>query len=137
MRISRDEMMLSMAEYVAMRGSCSKLQVGAVIARDHRCISTGYNGAPAAVAHCVHTLDEDARITCERSVHAEANAIAYAARYGVSTEGCTLYVTHQPCINCSKLIINSGIRRVVYRFPYRLREGIDLLREVGITVEQG
>lgn len=137
MRIERDQMMLGMAEYVAMRGSCTKLQVGAVIARDHRCISTGYNGAPAGVAHCSHTLAEDARITCERSVHAEANAVAYAARYGVSTEGCTLYVTHQPCINCAKLIINAGIRRVVYRFPYRLTEGIELMREVGIDIEQG
>lgn len=136
MRIERDLMMLLMAEAAAMRGSCSKLQVGAVIARDHRCISTGYNGAPAGAPHCVHTLAEDARITCERSVHAEANAIAYAARYGVATEGCTIYVTHQPCINCSKLIINSGIARVVYRYPYRLTEGIDLLREVGISVEQ-
>jgi len=123
MRISRHEMMMKMAETVALRGTCERLQVGAVIARDGRSISTGYNGNVANVAHCVHYDDRP----CSTAMHAEANAIAYAARNGVATSDALLYTTHMPCFDCSRLIINAGIRAVFYKIPYRKEEGIALL----------
>jgi len=134
-RISRDEMLMRIAMIVAMRGTCNRLQVGAVIALDGRIISTGYVGAPAGMPHC---SPETCNVNqpCTRTMHAEANAIAWAARKGLPTEGATLYATHSPCHDvCAKLIINAGIKRVVYGTEYRKTEGIELLRSVGIIVE--
>jgi len=128
MRISRHEMMMRMAETVAMRGTCERLQVGAVIARDGRSISTGYNGNVANVAHCKH--DDDT--PCSTAMHAEANAIAYAARNGVATSDAYLYTTHMPCFDCARLIINAGIRAVIYYIPYRNQSGLDLLGAAGV-----
>lgn len=123
MRIGRHEMMMRMAETVAMRGTCERLQVGCVIARDGRSISTGYNGNVANVRHCVHTDDRP----CVTAMHAEANAIAYAARNGVATSDAHLYTTHMPCFDCARLIINAGIKAVFYYTPYRKEDGINLL----------
>ena len=134
-RISRDEMLMRVAMLVALRGTCNRLQVGAVIAIDGRIISTGYVGAPAGMPHC---SPETCNVSspCTRTMHAEANAIAWAARKGLPTEGATLYATHSPCHDvCAKLIINAGIKRVVYGTEYRKTEGIELLRSVGIVVE--
>lgn len=128
MRISRHEMMMRMAETVAMRGTCERLQVGAVIARDGRSISTGYNGNVANVAHCRHIDDTP----CSTAMHAEANAIAYAARNGVATSDALLYTTHMPCFDCARLIINAGIRAVFYFVPYRNQEGLRLLNAAGV-----
>lgn len=130
MRIDRHEMMMRMAEVVAMRGTCERLQVGAVIARDGRSISTGYNGNVANVAHCKHDDDRP----CSSAMHAEANAIAYAARNGVATSDAHLYTTHMPCFDCSRLIINAGIKRVFFVVPYRKQDGLDLLMNAGIEV---
>ena len=125
---------MGVARLTAERGTCSRLHVGAVIAANHRIISSGYNGAPAGLAHCSHPLGEEVVTSCKRAVHAEANAIAFAARRTSSTEGGELYVTHQPCIDCAKLIINSGIVSVTWAEPYRLLEGVKLLQEAQIKL---
>lgn len=124
MRTHRNEMLMEMAEVVAKRGTCDRLQVGAVIARDGRVISSGYNGNIIGQDHCHHEPDGPG---CTEAVHAEANAILFAARYGVSTEGAQLYTTHQPCLNCAKMIINAGIANVFYSHPYRDISGLNLL----------
>lgn len=125
MRATRDGMLMGMARVVANRSTCDRLQVGAVIAREGRVISSGYNGNIVGMNHCSHV--EHPSIPCTSAVHAEANAILFAARYGVSTEGAALYTTHQPCLNCAKMIINSGISLVAYDHPYRDNSGLDLL----------
>jgi len=125
---------MGVARLTAERGTCSRLHVGAVIAANHRIISSGYNGAPAGLAHCIHPLGEEVVTSCKRAVHAEANAIAFAARRMSGTEGGEMYVTHQPCIDCAKLIINSGILSVTWSEPYRLLEGVELLREAGVKL---
>lgn len=131
-RMSRDQMLMEIAEVVSNRGTCSRLQVGAVISRDGRPIVTGYNGAPAGLPHCTHTpFDEGG---CTHAEHAERNAVAFAARYGLALEGSELHCTHMPCLNCARMIINAGIVRVVYDERYRRTEGVELLREVGIEV---
>ena len=124
-------MLMQMALIVAERSTCTRLGVGAVVARDSRVISTGYNGPPSGMDHCDHSPTDSA---CERSVHAELNALIFAARNGVRTEGCILYVTHMPCYKCAQAIINSGIKEVVYWNSYRLRDGLELLEEAGVQV---
>jgi dCMP deaminase len=145
MRITRAEMLMQIAEIVAERGTCSRARVGAILVRDGRVLSTGYNGAPAGVDHCAHPCDCHSdphrdgcstRRPCLVAVHAEINAITYAARFGVSTEGADLYTTLSPCVPCVHAIINSGIRRVVYLADYRTRDGIDLLGRSKVLIEQ-
>lgn len=130
MRIDRHEMMMGIAEVVALRGTCDRLQVGAVVARDGRSISTGYNGNVSGVAHCKH----DDNTPCSTAMHAEANALIYAARNGVATSDAHLYTTHMPCYDCARLIINAGIRRVYFTTEYRKREGVELLNLAGVDV---
>ena len=128
-------MNMQIAHIVAQRMTCVRLQVGAVIARKGRIISMGYGGAPQGLPHCGPDVCDMTK-PCERTIHAEQNAIAFAARFGIETEGATMYCTHSPCLPCAKLIINTGITRLVYAEEYRKTEGIDLLRSVGITVDQ-
>lgn len=132
-RPSRDEICLQVAGVVSQRSTCNLAQVGVVIARDGRILSTGYNGAPAGMDHCSHDRGWTDSPTCDLAVHAEANAIAYAARWGIGLEGATLYSTHQPCINCAKLVVNSGIVEVHGVLPYRDDKGITLLTDAGLT----
>lgn len=117
------------------RSTCLRRQVGAVLAREGRIISTGYGGAPAGVPHCTEETCH-AHKPCIRTIHAEANAVAYAARTGVPTDATTLYTTASPCIECAKLIINAGIVRVVYDEEYRDTDPILLLEGVGIRCEK-
>lgn len=124
MRATRNEMLMNMAFVVAKRGTCDRLQVGAVIARDGRVISSGYNGNIVDMIHCHHDPEGPA---CTDAVHAEANAILFAARHGMGTEGAHLFTTHQPCLNCAKMIINAGISKVFYSYPYRDSSGLELL----------
>ena len=124
-------MLIEIAGLVARRSTCQRKQVGAVIARDGRILTMGYAGAPSGFAHCAEAKC-DLSAPCTRTVHAEANAIAYAARIGVSIEGASLYSTLAPCETCAKLIINSGIRDVVYSELYRTSNGLDLLSEAMI-----
>ena len=135
MRITRDEMLMEIARIVARRSTCNRAQVGAVVAQNGRIVSTGYAGAPSGLPHCdPHICNVEN--PCTRTVHAEAGAISYAARSGIRLEGATLYCTHCPCLDCAKLIINTGIKRVIYDQAYRKTEGLELLRTVGIVVEQ-
>lgn len=138
-RPSRDELCMQIAQLVAHRGTCSRAKVGAAIARDGRILVTGYNGPPAGLPHCTdpggcNNLDRVAEGGCVRAVHAEANAIAYAARYGISTQGADLYCTHLPCRKCAELVVNSGIRAVYYDLDYRVKDGLNLLTQAGVQV---
>ena len=140
-RVSRDELCMQMARLVANRGTCSRAQVGAIIARDGRVLATGYNGPPAGFPHCTDpdgcTDDDRSRPEgCLRAVHAEANAIAYSARHGIRTEGADLYCSHLPCRKCAELIINAGIRTLFYSEDYRLKDGWLLLQQAGIDMIQ-
>ena len=134
-RISRDEMLISVAHQVALRGTCSRLKVGAVLARSGRILSTGYNGAPSGMPHCEHPIREDSSSGCTISVHAETNAVAWAARCGVEVAGAELFCTDAPCLECAKVVINAGIIRVVFERPYRLTAGEDLLRAANVPVD--
>lgn len=135
-RMSVDEIQLRIAELWSLRGTCNRLHVGAVLSYDGRTLVSGYNGAPPGVRHCSCAPGGvDPANPCFVSVHAEANVIAYAARYGISTEGTTLYCTHSPCIDCAKLMVSAGVHRVVYVNEFKDTRGIDLLRSVDVQVE--
>ena len=125
---------MQMAEVVADAGTCSRLKVGALLVYARRIISTGYNGAPSGMPHCVHDGRVPQEGTCEISVHAEANAVAFAARYGIATEGSTMYVTDSPCLNCARLIINAGVKEVIYGREYRDARGVGELALAGVEV---
>lgn len=122
-RPSRDEVFMNIAITLANRSVCLSKRVGSLITREGRVRSVGYNGPVSGEEHCKECQGK----ACNISVHAEANAIAFAAKEGVSVEGCTLYCTLAPCINCAKLIVQSGIKRVVFLDYYRLDEGITFL----------
>ena len=127
-----DHSYLEMAEIWAQNSYCKRRKVGALLVKDRMIISDGYNGTPSGFEN----ICEEDGVTKPYVLHAEANAITKVAKSGNSSEGATLYVTASPCLECSKLIIQSGIKRVVYRDAYRLTDGIDLLQRAGIQVEQ-
>ena len=135
MRPSREETFMEIAYTLAERSTCLRAKVGVVVVRDNRIIATGYAGSPKGMPHC-----EDVGCLpgpdggCIKTVHAEANTIAFAAKYGVALEGSSLYTTLAPCYACSKLIINAGIVAVIYGEPYRDTNGIDMLRERKVNV---
>jgi len=176
-RPGRTEMLMRQAEIVATRSTCTRAQVGAVIAHDGRVVSQGYNGAPAGMQHCNHACDCDnprgappvcstrctarfrsggphaddcpftiwmdtprhpdmcnLKLPCTVAVHAEANAIAFAARHGVATNDAALYTTLWPCLACAQLIINAGISRVYMLNEYRDDSGVALLRRSSVGV---
>lgn len=120
-----------MAVIWAENSYCKRRQVGALIVKDKMIISDGYNGTPVGFENVCE--DEDG-ITKPYVLHAEANAITKIARSGNSSEGATMYVTASPCIECAKLIIQAGIKRVVYAEKYRLEDGLDLLRRAGVEL---
>ena len=128
-----DQSYMQMAAVWAQNSFCKRRQVGALIVKDKMIISDGYNGTPSGFENI---CEDENGITKPYVLHAEANAITKVAMSGNSSEGATLYVTASPCIECSKLIIQSGIKRVVYRDEYRLTDGIDLLKRAGIEVEK-
>ena len=127
-----DHSYLEMAEIWAQNSYCKRRKVGALLVKDRMIISDGYNGTPSGFEN----ICEEDGVTKPYVLHAEANAITKVAKSGNSSEGATLYVTASPCLECAKLIIQSGIRRVVYRDEYRITDGIDLLRRAGIEVEK-
>lgn len=140
-RLSRDAVSMQIADIVSQRGTCSRARVGAVITRDGRILVTGYNGPPSGLPHCTDpggctVMERAADGGCVRSVHAEANCIAYAARHGIATEGASLYSTHEPCLKCAELVVNAGIVSVYYHVPYRIKEGSALLRQAGVDIIQ-
>lgn len=140
-----DDRFMEMAELVSTWASCYKAnrKIGAVIVKNKRVMTTGYNGAPAGVKTCVERgecLREKLGIPSGTkheicyATHAEQNAIIQAAKLGVSIDGATLYCTHQPCTICTKMIINSGIRKVIYREGYPDEFSMEILKEAGIEV---
>lgn len=131
------------------RSTCTRAQVGCVISRDSRSLSTGYNGAPSGMAHCDHScncLEElmdsprdhsekcRSQQPCTNVVHAEANALAFAARYGVATNGAEIHTTRVPCMTCAGSIINAGIIRVVWLEKHRDMSGWERLAQAGLEV---
>ena len=128
-----DQRYLEMAEIWARNSYCKRRQVGAILVKDRMIISDGYNGTPSGFENI---CEDENGVTKPYVLHAEANAISKVAKSGNSSDGATLYVTASPCIECAKLIIQAGIRRVVYKDEYRLTDGIDLLKRAGIEVEK-
>ena len=122
---------LRMARIWAENSYCVRRKVGALVVKDKMIISDGYNGTPSGFEN---VCEDDNNVTKPYVLHAEANAITKLARSSNNSDGSTLYVTAAPCIECSKLIIQSGIKRVVYGEKYRLEEGLDLLRKANIEV---
>ncbi len=128
-----DQRYIEMADVWARNSYCKRRQVGALLVKDRMIISDGYNGTPSGFEN---VCEDENGVTKPYVLHAEANAISKVAQSGNSSNGATLYVTASPCMECAKLIIQSGIKRVVYRDEYRLTDGIDLLRRAGIEVEK-
>ena len=128
-----DDKYLQRAAIWAQNSYCKRRQVGALIVKDRMIISDGYNGTPSGFENI---CEDENGVTKPYVLHAEANAISKVAKSGNSAEGSTLYITASPCLECAKLIIQAGIRRVVYRDEYRLTDGVDLLRRAGIEVEK-
>lgn len=158
-RPSINETLLEIATTVSKRGTCSRRQNGAVIADSKGVVlSTGYNGSLSGMEHCDHECDcgyelmgevaqylaKDHAFTCPAhpnngctiAVHAEANAVYFAARKGVSVEGQQIFCTTEPCVKCAEAIVQSGISKVVYRQSYRDHSGLTLLKEAGIEIER-
>ena len=127
-----DRRYLRMAKIWAENSYCQRRQVGCLVVKDKMIISDGYNGTPSGFEN---VCEDENGVTKPYVLHAEANAITKIARSGNNSDGATLYVTDAPCIECSKLIIQAGIRRVLYSRQYRLSDGIDLLKQAGIDVE--
>lgn len=141
-RPSWDEYFMRIAREVAGRSTCLRRKVGAVIVRDKRILTTGYNGAPRGIRHCEDRgcLRDELKVPSGerhelcRGLHAEMNALLQAAIHGVSVEGSTLYCTNRPCSLCAKMLINSGVSRIVIGEGYPDELGEELLQEAGIPV---
>ena len=136
---------MEMAEVVASWSSCfqENRHVGAVIVKEKRILTTGYNGAPSGIESCAEkgeclrrklNIPSGTKHELCYAVHAEQNAIAQAAKLGISVEGATLYCTHQPCVICAKIIINSGIKKVIYKYGYPDDFSLELFKEAGVEV---
>lgn len=127
-----DNRYLRMAKIWAENSYCTRRKVGAIVVKDNMIISDGFNGTPSGFPNI---CEDDNNVTHPYVLHAEANAITKLARSSNNSDGATLYVTASPCIECAKLIIQAGIRRVIYGEGYRLSDGLELLRKAGIEVE--
>jgi dCMP deaminase len=135
-RLSWDQYFLNITRQVAERSTCTRAKVGAVIVRERSILASGYNGAPSGLPHCTEvgclvyqsrTPDGQLEENCYRTIHAEINAIAQAAKNGVSIRDADIYVTHTPCIHCLKVLINTGIKRIFYDREYKLETVRELL----------
>ncbi|MCR5135104.1 MAG: cytidine/deoxycytidylate deaminase family protein [Clostridiales bacterium] len=142
-RPSWDEYFMQMAELTAQRSTCLRRHVGAVIVQDKHVVATGYNGAPKGVAHCEELggclrekmgIPSGERHELCRALHAEQNAIIQAATLAQSIEGASIYITHQPCIICAKMIINAGIKRIVVKEGYPDEMSVRMLDEAGLKI---
>lgn len=144
MRPSWDEYFMEMAEILKTRSTCLRRQVGAVVVLDKQILSSGYNGAPTGLKHCEETgclreqlgVPSGQRHELCRGLHAEQNAIIQASLHGVKIEGATLYVTLQPCVVCAKMIINAGIRKLVFKGDYPDELSWQMLQESGIELKR-
>jgi dCMP deaminase len=142
-RLEWDRYFLKIARVVAERSTCTRAAVGAVIVRNRMILATGYNGSPAGHPHCTEVgclivtsqnSDGTTEDNCIRTIHAEINAIAQAAKNGVSIDGADIYVTHSPCLHCLKVLLNTGIRRICYEKPYKLERVAWLLEPSAVEM---
>lgn len=134
-RPSWDEYFVELSQVVAKRSTCNRRSVGAVLVRDKRILTTGYNGSPPGLPHCT---DEGCLMVeghCVRAIHAEQNAIVQAAVHGIDLRGATCYVTASPCVACAKLLIAAGIKRIVYLDEYTEQIGLEMARQAGVVME--
>lgn len=144
MRPSWDEYFMEITELVAKRSTCLRRSVGAILVKERRILTTGYNGAPSQLAHCSEVgclrdrlgIPSGQRNELCRGIHAEQNAIVQAALYGISIQGATLYVTHQPCVVCAKMLINAGVAEIIIKGDYPDALARELLAEAGIPVKK-
>ena len=144
MRPSWDKYFMDILEVTKTRSTCMRRHVAAIIVKDKQIISTGYNGAPRGVFHCeqVGCLREQLKVPSGerhelcRGIHAEQNAIIQAAVHGVSIKDCEIYITDSPCVLCSKMLINAGIKRIVYKGDYPDKLALELLSEAGVQLEK-
>ena len=145
MKPSYEEIYMELAEKLALRSHCVKAQVGAVLTKDTRIVSLGYNGPPAGTHNCDDVWPEegcprDSKGSCSLALHAEQNAILYAAKNNIVIDGATLYVTMAPCISCARVIFTVGIKKVFFLNSYAefkglpTDEGVDFLRKFGVEV---
>ncbi|MDO9391046.1 MAG: dCMP deaminase family protein [bacterium] len=143
MRPSWDRYFMEIAVLVSSRTTCLRRQVGAVIVKDKRLLSTGYNGAPVGLKHCAELgclrqklgVKSGEKHELCRAIHAEQNAIIQAATFGVPLLGASIYITHFPCVLCSKMIINAGIKRIIYSQGYPDQMSQDILKEAKLKTE--
>ncbi|NQT00333.1 MAG: cytidine deaminase [Candidatus Omnitrophica bacterium] len=143
-RPSWDEYFLGIAKLVSQRSTCLRREVGALVVKNRRILATGYNGTPSGIKHCVQVgcLREKRKVPSGqrhelcRGLHAEQNVLLQAALYGVSLEGSTLYITNHPCIICTKMIINAGIKDLVVSGSYPDKMARQFLREAGIKIRK-
>ena len=140
-----DQYFMTITREVAERSTCTRAKVGAVIVRDRNILATGYNGSPAGLPHCTEvgcliytsqTPTGEVEENCFRTIHAEINAIAQAAKNGVAIRGGDIYITHTPCIHCLKVLINTGIRTVYYEREYKVSTLKSLLDQADIRLER-
>jgi len=139
-----DEYFMEITRLVARRSTCLRRQVGAVVVKDRNILASGYNGVPSGITHCAETGCLRAKLNVPsgerhelcRGLHAEQNAIIQAAKHGTNIDGATLYSTTMPCIICAKMIINAGIRRVVYEEGYADQLSREMVAESGLVVEK-
>lgn len=147
MKIGFDQIFMDLAQNLAQKSHCTKAQVGAVLTKDTRIISIGYNGPPAGTHNCDEEFGpdgcpRDSKGSCSLALHAEQNAILYASKNGASVEGSTLYVTLSPCISCARIIYSMKIEKVIFLKSYAAYkgipsdEGVDFLRRFGVEVVQ-
>ncbi|MCX7883522.1 MAG: dCMP deaminase family protein [Caloramator sp.] len=144
MRPSWDEYFMDIAELVKKRSTCLRRQVGAVIVKDNRILTTGYNGVPPKMRHCEEigclrkklNVPSGERHELCRALHAEQNAVIQAAKHGISVEDSTIYVTAQPCVICAKILIASGIKRIVFKGDYPDELSISMIEESGIEIKK-
>lgn len=144
-RPSWDQYFLTITRQVAERSTCLRAKVGAVIVRDKNILATGYNGSPAGMPHCTEagclvytsrTPSGELEENCFRTIHAEINAIAQAAKNGAAIRDADIYVTHTPCIHCFKVLVNTGIRRIFYDREYKRDTLAELLRHTEVRLER-
>ena len=143
-RVAWPEYFMNIAHLVAERSTCLRRRVGAIAVKDKRILATGYNGSPARTAHCLDIgclraqlgVPSGQRHEICRGIHAEQNVIVQAAVYGISLNEAEIYCTHQPCIICSKMLINCGIRKIWYAQGYPDEMALKMLQEAGVVLEK-
>ncbi|MFQ6040908.1 MAG: cytidine/deoxycytidylate deaminase family protein [Candidatus Poribacteria bacterium] len=144
-RLNWHQYFMKIANLVAERSTCCRAKVGAVIVKDKNILSTGYNGSPSGLPHCTDvgcliyksiTPDGNVEENCFRTIHAEINAIAQAAKHGSSINNADIYITHTPCIHCLKVLINTGIKNIYYQHEYKIETIADMVEQAEINLIQ-